>query len=78
MAVFFSHPNLIPIYLFEDAHEFLNFLINHINEIIVGEQGGAGTKAKTGEPETEPQNSPTWINEIFQVCYVETCTLVNI
>jgi len=22
----------------EDAHEFLNFLINHINEIIVGEQ----------------------------------------
>ena len=54
----------------QDAHEFLIFLINHINEIIVGEQGANQSllnnpKSKTPEPEGE--NSPTWINEIFQV-----------
>ena len=51
---------------FQDAHEFLNFLINHINEIILGEQNQAN-KAKPGEPDQEPQNNPTWINDIFQV-----------
>ena len=45
-------------------------MINHINEIIVGEQGANQSllnnpKSKTPEPEGE--NSPTWINEIFQV-----------
>ena len=55
----------------QDAHEFLIFLINHINEIIVGELSGAGgpgvnlSKAKT--PDNEAENSITWINEIFQV-----------
>ena len=54
---------------FQDAHEFLIFLINHINEIIVGEQsGGAGISiSKPKSPETETENSITWINEIFQV-----------
>ena len=28
-------------YMQQDAHEFLNFLINHINEIIVAEQAAA-------------------------------------
>jgi len=57
-------------YMQQDAHEFLIFLINHINEIIVGElSGGAGpgvglSKAKT--PDTDAENSITWINEIFQ------------
>ena len=57
---------------FQDAHEFLIFLINHINEIIVGElSGGAGpgvglSKAKTPDTDTA-ENSITWINEIFQV-----------
>jgi len=58
-------------YMQQDAHEFLIFLINHINEIIVGElSGGAGpgvnlTKAKTPDTDTT-ENSITWINEIFQ------------
>ena len=57
---------------FQDAHEFLIFLINHINEIIVGELGGGGgpgvglSKAKTPDTATA-ENSITWINEIFQV-----------
>ena len=35
-------------YMQQDAHEFLNFLINHINEIIVAEQSQstAGGKGK--------------------------------
>ncbi|XP_023320289.1 ubiquitin carboxyl-terminal hydrolase 46 isoform X2 [Eurytemora carolleeae] len=54
-------------YMQQDAHEFLNFLINHINEIIVGEQNqNQGGKPKPGEPDQEPQNNPTWINDIFQ------------
>ena len=67
---------------FQDAHEFLIFLINHINEIIVGElSGGAGpgvglSKAKT--PDTDAENSITWINEIFQVTndYSDLCDII--
>jgi len=55
-------------YMQQDAHEFLIFLINHINEIIVGEQSpnaSNGCRVKTpGEADSE--SSPTWINEIFQ------------
>lgn len=58
-------------YMQQDAHEFLIFLINHINEIIVGEQNNNssnGCKAKNPEPgEADSESSPTWINEIFQV-----------
>ena len=55
--------------LCQDAHEFLIFLINHINEIIVGEQSPSasnGCRVKT-PGETDSESSPTWINEIFQV-----------
>ena len=59
----------------QDAHEFLIFLINHINEIIVGEQNAGpaltnslvNSKSKTPEPDTTDTPAPTWINEIFQV-----------
>ena len=59
--------------IFQDAHEFLIFLINHINEIIVGEQGSGqsqsanNSKSKSTSVEPEAENAPTWINEIFQV-----------
>ena len=57
--------NSIKITVFiQDAQEFLNFLINHINEIILGEQQGS---KKAGDPDPDPQNNPTWINDIFQV-----------
>ena len=61
---------MIDKYLFQDAHEFLIFLINHINEIIVGEQGGGngpGNPAKNRSLDSESEAGPTWINEIFQV-----------
>ena len=56
-------------WLCQDAHEFLIFLINHINEIIVGEQSpGASNGCRVKTPgEADSESSPTWINEIFQV-----------
>ena len=55
--------------LCQDAHEFLIFLINHINEIIVGEQSpSASNGCRVKSPgEADSESSPTWINEIFQV-----------
>lgn len=51
-------------YMQQDAHEFLNFLINHINEIILAER-----KTKNGSDSNSPPE-PTWVHEIFQVCYM--------
>lgn len=62
-------------YMQQDAHEFLNFLINHINEIILAErnQGKAKTSSNgvtIGEiPSSTNSNAasdPTWVHEIFQ------------
>ena len=45
-------------------------MINHINEIIVGEQAGVKTRGGGAGPqpqqEGEEETGPTWINEIFQ------------
>ncbi|XP_041973238.1 ubiquitin carboxyl-terminal hydrolase 46 [Aricia agestis] len=62
-------------YMQQDAHEFLNFLINHINEIILAERNQSTLKIPkaNGSGEnvtcngTTPQNTePTWVHEIFQ------------
>lgn len=37
LSIFFLIPVEFDNYMQQDAHEFLNFLINHINEIILGE-----------------------------------------
>nr|CAG4645533.1 EOG090X06IH [Lynceus sp. MCZ IZ 141354] len=61
----------------QDAHEFLNFLINHINELIQAERqqslnNGTNTlKIKTALAEEhlhiQPSSAePTWVHEIFQ------------
>ncbi|XP_049837823.1 ubiquitin carboxyl-terminal hydrolase 46 isoform X1 [Schistocerca gregaria] len=54
-------------YMQQDAHEFLNFLINHINEIIL-ERHQSSNKPKTGGNGETPssQQEPTWVHEIFQ------------
>ncbi|XP_012141795.1 ubiquitin-specific protease 12/46 isoform X2 [Megachile rotundata] len=54
-------------YMQQDAHEFLNFLINHINEIILAERNQskpAGGKCGAGDAGSPPE--PTWVHEIFQ------------
>lgn len=47
----------------QDAHEFLNFLINHINEIILNERNP--NRSRIGSNESSPPE-PTWVHEIFQ------------
>lgn len=49
-------------YMQQDAHEFLNFLINHINEIILSERP---QKSKSNDGDSSPPE-PTWVHEIFQ------------
>lgn len=53
----------------QDAHEFLNFLINHINEIILAErQQNTSSKTKLSANDNgQPHSEPTWVHEIFQV-----------
>lgn len=58
----------------QDAHEFLNFLINHISEIISAEKQQNSTtnniKSKgSGENGTthSAASEQTWVHEIFQV-----------
>lgn len=67
-------------YMQQDAHEFLNFLINHINEIILAERNQSTLKVQkngmgegvtcngTGAPGAPgaPSAEPTWVHEIFQ------------
>lgn len=56
-------------YLQQDAHEFLNFLINRINEIILAERQSQTPKVnKSGSSDQhDPKNQePTWVHEIFQ------------
>jgi len=61
-------------YMQQDAHEFLNFLINHINEIIVGEQSQVpgvqvGNNSRPNNHKLnnhEGEKTHTWINDIFQ------------
>lgn len=62
-------------YMQQDAHEFLNFLINHINEIILAERNQNTMKVPKSTPSENvtcngnatPQNTePTWVHEIFQ------------
>merc|ERR1712055_693960 len=50
----------------QDAHEFLIFLINHINEIIVGEQPAPAKTLGPGQTSRPNESPPTWINDIFQ------------
>jgi ubiquitin carboxyl-terminal hydrolase 12/46 len=63
-------------YMQQDAHEFLNFLINHINEIILAErnqgkvkatpQGVMVTENLTSGGAGSASSEPTWVHEIFQ------------
>ena len=45
----------------QDAHEFLNFLINHINESLVAEQNQANTKGND-KSKTANRNTAVDVN----------------
>ncbi len=67
-------PDLFDNYMQQDAHEFLNYLLNTVADILQEEkkqekQNGRlknnGT-AVTAEAETENKTEPTWVHDIFQ------------
>merc|ERR1739844_505614 len=67
-------------YMQKDAQEFLNFLINHINEIIVSErsQQQSGKGNKTPINNDHPDNKkPTWISDIFQGIFTSETRCLN-
>lgn len=53
-------------YMQQDAHEFLNFLINRINEIILLERNHGKPKDMSHDDNKSSQEEPTWVHEIFQ------------
>lgn len=51
----------------QDAHEFLNYLLNECSELLEKEaKSKAGSKAN-GTPTGDAPPGPTWIHELFQV-----------
>lgn len=54
-------------YMQQDAHEFLNFLINHINEIILAERQQTNKTKPNNNENGQTNIEPTWVHEIFQV-----------
>lgn len=68
-------PDLFDNYMQQDAHEFLNYLLNTVADILQEEkkqekQNGRlknnGTAVTTAEAETENKTEPTWVHDIFQ------------
>jgi ubiquitin carboxyl-terminal hydrolase 12/46 len=65
-------------YMQQDAHEFLNFLINHINEIIVSERTqNPGKNGKNVPTDTTDSKKPTWISDIFQGIFTSETRCLN-
>lgn len=61
----------------QDAHEFFNFLVNHINEIILAERHQSSISNKSNSKGSNiniinngsgdyTSSEPTWVHEIFQ------------
>uniref|UniRef100_A0AAY5ENP6 ubiquitinyl hydrolase 1 n=1 Tax=Electrophorus electricus TaxID=8005 RepID=A0AAY5ENP6_ELEEL len=67
-------------YMQQDAHEFLNYLLNTIADLLQEEKsqerqqngklvqngGGGGSVSSTGEAEHDEKTQQTWVHEIFQ------------
>ena len=68
-------------YMQQDAHEFLNFLINHINEIIVSERnqpvGKPGKNQSIIHNDLDQKSKPTWISDIFQGIFTSETRCLN-
>lgn len=69
------HPDLFDNYMQQDAHEFLNYLLNTVADILQEEkkqekQNGRlknnGTAVAAGDNEVENKVEPTWVHDIFQ------------
>lgn len=67
----FSFPDLFDNYMQQDAHEFLNYLLNTIADILQEEkkqekQNGKLKNGNMNEPAESNKPELTWVHEIFQ------------
>lgn len=67
----FSFPDLFDNYMQQDAHEFLNYLLNTIADILQEEkkqekQNGKLKNGNMNEPAENNKPELTWVHEIFQ------------
>lgn len=67
----FSVPDLFDNYMQQDAHEFLNYLLNTIADILQEEkkqekQNGKLKNGNMNEPAESNKPELTWVHEIFQ------------
>lgn len=67
----FSFPDLFDNYMQQDAHEFLNYLLNTIADILQEEkkqekQNGKLKNGNMNEPAENSKPELTWVHEIFQ------------
>ena len=67
------HPELFDNYMQQDAHEFLNYLLNTIADLLQEErrQDKPNGRLANGSLDSQNNNSnatpaPTWVHEIFQ------------
>lgn len=66
-----SFPDLFDNYMQQDAHEFLNYLLNTIADILQEEkkqekQNGKLKNGNMNEPAENNKPELTWVHEIFQ------------
>lgn len=61
-------------YMQQDAHEFLNYLLNRVAELLQAEK--QGNKAKNGEI-AQSKQEPTWVEELFQGTFTNETRCLN-
>ncbi|CAI9728904.1 ubiquitin carboxyl-terminal hydrolase 46-like [Octopus vulgaris] len=53
-------------YMQQDAHEFLNYLLNTVADLLQAEKQGNRSKSTVGGVDIHPKAASTWVHDIFQ------------
>ncbi|KAL4231014.1 Ubiquitin carboxyl-terminal hydrolase 46 [Mactra antiquata] len=59
----------------QDAHEFLNYLLNRVAELLQAEK--QGNKTKNGDNNSQTKPEPTWVEELFQGTFTNETRCLN-
>ncbi|KAL5012516.1 hypothetical protein ScPMuIL_011067 [Solemya velum] len=62
-------------YMQQDAHEFLNYLLNRVGELLRAEK--QGTKPKNTINGNQPKQEPTWVEDLFQGVFTNETRCLN-
>ncbi|CAC5362373.1 ubiquitin carboxyl-terminal hydrolase 46-like isoform X1 [Mytilus galloprovincialis] len=63
-------------YMQQDAHEFLNYLLNRVSELLQAEKQGNKPKS-VNNPEIQSKPEPTWVEELFQGTFTNETRCLN-